>query len=75
MEKGYFGPILDHFRAHYSQPKAIFKKNFQRNSDGWQLAQYLTQNFQPEMAGFGSKCHTRQKIIHNSVKTYDILMK
>ena len=40
-----------------------------------ELADEHSRMFQPEMAVLAAKCHTRQNIIHNSVKTYDILIK
>ena len=39
----------------------------------WAILEHVS--FKPEMAALAAKSHTRQKIIHNSVKTYDILMK
>ena len=47
--------------------------DFRRLVDGHKLDPHVF--FSRKWPALAAKSHTRQKIIHNSVKTYDILMK
>ena len=49
--------------------------HFQQNVKELFCQKYITSVSSRKWPALAAKSHTRQKIIHNSVKTYDILMK